>query len=67
MLLSSLLVAGYTFGIEVAMAAVAGVRGLAPTAPALNLVVFLVYITGTLATFVASALLLSGAYASLQR
>jgi hypothetical protein len=65
-LLSSLLVAGYTFGIGVVMAAVTGVRGLAPTAP-LNLVVFLVYITGTLATFVASSLLLSGAYASLQR
>jgi hypothetical protein len=66
-LLFSLLVAGYTFGFGIVIAAVGGTRGLAPTAPALNVVVFLVYMAGTMATFVASSLVTAGAYTSLHR
>lgn len=66
-LVTSLLGAGYTFGPGIFIAAMAGIRGLGPTGPAVNVVVFLAYISGTIATFVASWLIISGAYTSLHR
>lgn len=64
---AGLLVAGYGNVIAASMAAVYGVRGLAPTLPAANVVVFLLFTAAIVGVFVGLYLAALGAFRQVAR
>ena len=61
----SLVTAGYAFMAGMVLAAVAGTRGLGPQGPALNRVVFLAFVVGSLGSVLGVVLTIRGAWAAL--
>lgn len=65
-LVRSLLLCAYTFTLGLIIAAVAGVRGLAPMGPALNWVAFILFATGSFAVVFGVATMVFGALRALR-
>jgi hypothetical protein len=63
----SILASGYGFTLGLPLAAVAGARGLEPTGPAMNWIVFVAYAVAAAGGFLAVALMIRGFYAAMQR
>lgn len=61
-LVRALLVCAYTFTVGLAIVGIAGVRGLAPVGPALNLVAFGLFVVGALAVVFGVGVMIMGAY-----
>ena len=63
----SLAASGYSFAISAVLAALCGVRGLEPTGPVANLVVFAGFTVGAVGGVIGLGVLLLGAWAALRK
>jgi hypothetical protein len=63
----SLVASAYSFTFGVVVAATGGVRGLKAAGPALNWVVFVAYLVGSLGMLLGLALMIRGVYAALRK